>query len=215
MSVDQSPGSSGAPANPSGNVQPGNSDHQDLGNPGGTVSYETHRKLLSEKKRRDEELAEARAKADQLAADLKAREEKELREKEDFKKLLEIREKELLETKAEAQKLSSTMAEARKLDAFMRSLNGQVPRKYWGMIDTDSIVIDPSTGNVDEMSVGKAVENFRKEFPEIVQVKGAPIGMPTAAPGGSGGTLTMDQWKALPLKEKVARQKDVEGFKRL
>lgn len=178
-------------------------------NPNDAVSYETHRKLLAEKKKAAEELAATRAALDKLEAEKREREEADLKAKEDFKSLLAIREKELNEIKAESEKTKRQVLEARKLDSFLRSVNGVIDRRYWGLIDTDQIIVDPTTGEIDPLTVTKAAEAFRQTYPEIVAAPGRSIGMPTAAPTGGRVGLTYKDWLALPANEMAKRRKEV------
>ena len=146
-----------------------------------TVKYETYRKVLSEKKRRDEELSTARDQIATYEADKKTRMETDLAEKEDFKKLLEIRDQELAETRTQLTGLTQQTANSQKLDSFLSSLDGKVDRKYWGHIDLKSIVVDPNSGQVDDMSVTKEIERFKKEYPEVIKTTSGP-GVPNASP---------------------------------
>lgn len=212
-----SQGSSGSTNQASGNDSQANLNSSDSSSDGasGSVAYETHRKLLNEKKKRDEELAQAREMIAKHELDAKERIEADLKQKEDYKKLLELREKELNEMKAESEKFKLRITEAKKLDAFLKAVNGVVPDRYWNMIDTDQIVIDLSTGQVDSISVAKAAETFRVTYPEIVQVKGGTTGMPQNAPAGGSASITYEEWKNLPAAEMRKHLKNVvkQGIK--
>lgn len=166
------------------------------------VSYETHRRLLNEKKKLQEEFAAA-----QTA--LKDREEKELREKEDFKTLLALREKELKTLQSKVDISEQQKSEAVKLDSFLKSLDGQVDSKFWGHVDLSQIIVDPTTGQVDEMTVLKEVERFKKTFPEIIQRKGQAKVPATSPDYTSTNTISYEEWVKLPTKEMKARMKEV------
>jgi hypothetical protein len=214
MTGNTSQGGAGGAANHSGGTDSttnSNSSENGGGDSGGQVSYETHRKLLAEKKRRDEELALAREMIAKHEREAKEREESELRQKEDYKKLLELREKELTDARAEAEAHRRRMAEAQKIDAFLKAVNGTVPDRYWNLIDTDQIVIDPTTGKVDQISVTKAAEAFRANFPEVVMTKGGSLGMPQGAPRGGSGSISYEEWLQLPVAEMKKRMKDVRS----
>ena len=176
--------------------------------PGQSVSYETHRRLLSEKKRAAEELKAANEKI--AAHEKAAREslERELKEKEDFRALAELRQKELDEIKAKTVAMENNIAEARKVDSFLKTLNVPIEKQYWTLIDTSSIVVDPTTGRPDQMSVAAAVQKFRETYPRVVAVGGS-TGMPSSAPAGGKGGLTKEEWMKLPSKEMIARRSEV------
>ena len=166
------------------------------------VSHESWLKLLDEKKKLKEKL-------DASEKERKEREEAELRAKEDFKKIGELREQEAKELREKLTQKEERERGAIKLDAFLSTLDGKVDKKYWGHINLDAIVVDPETGVVDQMSVTKEVERFRKEYFEIVQ-RPDQNKLPNNPPGGSAGAkITYEQWKQLPAKEMAARMKDV------
>lgn len=178
-----------------------------------TVAYETHRKLLAEKKRRDEEL---RARDEELAAlkrEKKEAEELKLKEKEDYKKIVEIRDGELAAERAEKEMLKNKFQDAVKFDAFINSLPGSVDKKFWQMIDLSAVVIDPTTNEPDPMSVKKAADKFRAEFPElIVNQNGAKL--PNNAASGGAFVMNDETWNALSAKEKKDKLSDYMAWKK-
>jgi predicted RNase H-like nuclease (RuvC/YqgF family) len=147
-----------------------------------SVSYDTHRKLLGEKKRVQDELSKLREEIEQFRMSEKSREENELRQKEEWKKLVEIRDSELNETKSQLEKMQSQFRDSRKLDAFLSALGGNVEAKYWGLVDVEKIVIDPESGKIDDMSVTSAVEDFRKEHGRLIDTPNAKHVLPTDSP---------------------------------
>lgn len=178
--------------------------------PGDHVAYETHRKLLGEKKAAAERARVAEARTAELEAEDKARTEKKLQDDGEHKKMLEIREKELAEARAKIAASDAQMADSRKLDAFLNTLEGKVDRKFWNHIDLEKVIIDPTTNEVDEMSVTKAVEQFKAEYPEIINIPGKGSGLPPESPkGGSVTPSSVDEWKKLPLKERKEKMAEV------
>jgi len=173
------------------------------------VAYETHRKLLGEKKREAEKRQQAEAELEKYRTAEKEREEKKLQDNEEFQKLLAIREKERDEYKTKYEAAEARTLEARKLDAFLNTLDGKVDRKFWGHIDLEKVIIDPSTGNIDDMSVTKAVEEFKAEYPEIITTPGKGPGLPPESPKPGTG-ITYEQWLQLPVDEMKARYNEVQ-----
>jgi len=130
-----------------------------------TVSYETYRKVLSEKKK----LMEVRDEHEKLKAEVKSQHEARLKEQGDYKSIAE-------QYKAENEKIKNDLVKERqnkedslKLGALLEAIPGNVPRKAWGLLDLDKIVIDPSTGHPDELSLQKAAKHFVDTFPELIQ----------------------------------------------
>ena len=129
-----------------------------------TVQYDTYKKVLAEKKRVQEQNASIQQQLDQLLMDQKTAEESKMVENQEYKKLLDLKAEELTKTVSELTSMRSAQANAVKLDAFLNAIGGKVDRKYWGLVDLESIVVDPSTGLVEEMSVTKLVETFAKNM---------------------------------------------------
>lgn len=171
------------------------------------VSYEAHRRLLTEKKKKEEEL---RVKDELLAKyelENKERIENELKAKEDYKKLLEMRDKEIQEKDHKLKSIETEIQESAKFSAFLEAIPGQVPKKYWQMIDTAQIVIDPTTGQPDPGSVKKAAEFFQNTYGELI-VNPGRAKMPNQAASGPVEPMTEELWKSLSPKEKKQRLPD-------
>jgi len=145
------------------------------------VSYESHKRLLSEKKRRDEEVRAQAKRIQELEAADKARIENEARQKEDWKKMLDMREQELADTQERYQALESQVHLVVKKAAFKKALGGTFKDNYERLIDYSSIPIDPTTNSVDELALNKYVEQFKKDFREVIVPMSVP-GVSQAAP---------------------------------
>lgn len=169
----------------------------DPANPGQTpesVSYETHRKLLSEKKRVQEE-------RDALAAKDAERERKELEARGDFLKIIEIEKKRADEAEAKASSYEERTKTSKKVNALLKALDNSVPEKYLVMLPYEDLPIDPETGEVNQTAVAKAAEEFRKNYPELLIKPNGPR-LPTEAPRGNGaGMITAEDYAKLPLDE--------------
>jgi len=167
-----------------------------------TVAYETHLKLLKEKKKLQDDLEKYQSEARQ-------REEADLRAKEDFKKIAELRETEAKELREKLSVVETRERNMAKLDAFLTTLDGSVDKRFWGHIPLDKIIVDPVSGEPDPMSVAKEVEWFRKEYFDIIKKPGQAT-VPASAPQGSASAdISYDEWLKLPLKDQKARMKDV------
>lgn len=167
-----------------------------------TVAYETHLKLLKEKKKLQEDLERYQSEARQ-------REEADLRAKEDFKKIAELREAEAKELREKLTTVETRERNMAKLDAFLTTLDGSVDKRFWGHIPLDKIIVDPVSGEPDPMSVAKEVEWFRKEYFDIIKKPGQATVPVTAPQGASSANISYEEWLKLPLKEQKARMKDV------
>jgi hypothetical protein len=146
-----------------------------------TVAYESYQKAIDEAKK-------AKAKAAEYERAQRAREEEELKKQGEYKKLLEQRESELNEARTARQALESKISDSRKLNAFLGSVTGDVPKQYWSLIDLDTIAVDPETGMPDEASVKKAAADFEKQYSDVVK-KPTKGKLPNDAPQGSGAAV--------------------------
>lgn len=168
-----------------------------------SVAYDTYRKVLSEKKKRDEQLSSIQAELESLRAQQKEREEAELKDQNRWKELYESLHQENSQLKSSLSEKDQRWESAIKLDSFYRALNGRViDSKYAGFIDTSKILLDPETGEVDQTTVQREVERIQKEYPEIIK-GGQAKSLPAQAPQGvhSGGVKSL---KDLSKAEKMA-----------
>lgn len=171
------------------------------------VAYDTYRKVLSEKKKRDEELEQAKARLSELEKANKERVEMELKEKEDFKTLLSLREQELKKRDEELQSIKGNLEAGAKLRAFLDTVNGAVDKQYWTLVDLEQIKIDPNSGLPDQISVESLARKFEAEYGLVLKQKGAPRMLPNEAAQGAGGKISVAEWKSLKsskeMKEKM------------
>lgn len=165
------------------------------------VPYTKFRDLLDEKKK---EQSEKRALADRIAefeARDKSKEEELARKRGDFDKIIAGKDEELKAAKAELDAGRRRQQEITKLSAFLKTAGADVDQKWLSLVDTKSIILDPTSGEVDQMSVAQTVDNFKKNWPEAFKKPGATI--PTAAPNGgtTPGKITESAWKKLPAAD--------------
>jgi hypothetical protein len=193
---------------PSGNEPQASGVVPDTVVEGGKVAYESHLKLLGEKKKVAERAAALELELESLRAKERERENQELEKSKNYEQLLKNREEELKALKDRTAKFENERVQARKLDAFIKTLGGSLEDKYWSLVDLDKIAVDPATNTVDTMSVSRYVDEYRATYPETIK-RPAGYTMSSNAPDGSGRKLTIEEWKALPLKDKKARMHEV------
>lgn len=133
------------------------------------VAYETYQKALREKKNAQEKLTELSSKLAAYEAKLKQEEEVKLKEKEDFKSLLQLREKELGEFKAKYEQTQNAIVEGMKFNAFKKSLSGNLDEAFYPLVDLSSIPTDPNTNLPDEASIKKAAQEFEQKYARIIE----------------------------------------------
>lgn len=164
-----------------------------------TVSYQTHRKLLDEKKRVQEE---NRALAEKLTAldQEKARQAKEELERQgNFQKLLEQERAEKKKLEDEHKGLLDGLNSARKRSAVLRHINGKVPESVvQKMLDVDGVAL-AEDGSVVEDTAKLVAQEFERNHPYLVQRDKNGGGLPGGA-ASHGGTskISYQDWCALP-----------------
>lgn len=168
-----------------------------------TVSYDTHRKLLAEKKKVQEQL-------ETFLSEQKKAQEATLAEQNQWKKLAELKEKELAEAKATLAAKQEQEAAARKLESFLKLLPGQLEKQYWGLVDLDKIVTNPETGAPDEQSVAAYVKDWHKTYSKVVSTSTTQK-LPNEAPQGDGSPISLETWKKLPLADKKKHYESVKA----
>lgn len=167
-----------------------------------TVSYETHRRLLGEKKKLQDRL-------DEIERANKEKETQTLKEKEDYKKLYEQAE---AEKKAKEQEIADWRKREEyslKIGAFLDKLDGQLDRKYFVHVNRDKIIINPETGEPDDASVAVAVKEFKENFPELIRKQNGSTGLPKDSPkGDANGSITRAEWLKLSSKDMMKYKPD-------
>jgi hypothetical protein len=164
-----------------------------------SVAYETHKRLLDEKKRVQSELEVLRQKD-------KEREEADAKKRGDYETLLQLKEAELAKAREEAEKerlnragLEEAVKSAQKQVAVIDALGGQIDPKWHRFIDVDKVIINPETGKIDPLSVAKYAEELKRDWPEMLKKTSV---LPAGAPqGGSQSFIKRDDWLKLSSKE--------------
>lgn len=165
------------------------------------VAYETHRKLLAEKKKLQEEFETLKAKESE-------REKQELEKQGNYQKLLEQERAEKAKLSKELEEWQTTLANAKKRQAVLRHIAGQVPEPAREWIKVDGVAIKDD-GSVDEDTAKLVAQQFEQQFAFAVQRDKQNGGLPMDAAKGGAAKLTVSQWRQLPtskeMKEKLAQ----------
>lgn len=209
MSVAVKNGSSGTEQIPGGDPASNQNDPQNPNPKPETVKYETYSKVLSEKKKRDEENEALKTRVAEFEAKELERQEAEAKAKGDFETQLKLEREKNAKLEQSHKSLQTTVVNGQKRAAFLGMVNGDVDEAFWSLIPLDSIALDKSTGMPDEASVKKAVELFETKYARVI-VKDSGVTLPNEAARGGSTTLSYDQWMQLPDEQKAERMKDVD-----
>lgn len=173
-----------------------------------TVSRDAYETLLGEKKKMGERFKSIEAELETFRAEKAKRDEEDLKRKNDYETLLKKKDDELTALKSENGNFKLFFQEQKKLGSFLRTLGAPLEQKWHHMIDLEKIKVG-NDGAVDEESVTKYVEEYKKTYPETLG-KGTGGGMPDTKPGSGGGALKPEDWAKLPLAERRKRMGDVK-----
>jgi hypothetical protein len=118
-----------------------------------TVLYETHEKLLNERKRDLARLKELEAKE-------REREEADARKRGDYENLIKARDEALKAKDEELNGIRDMIHRASKKNAVIEALGGNIDSKWLKLIDVSDVAVNPETGEVDNFTVAKVAESF-------------------------------------------------------
>lgn len=174
-----------------------------------TVKYSTYRHALADAKNHKKRAEELQARL----ADFERKEqelvENRLKEQGEYKKLLEIERQKRTEEEKKRAHYEKSLLDAHKLSAVREKIPGKLKRsEYYSFIDTDKIILDHETGEIDQNSLEAVVNSFIQDHGALIERQGS-VGLPQNAASGSTNNLTYEAWLALPLKEQKLRRKEV------
>jgi len=200
------PGPGGTDQRPGGSTENQGTNNPPNGGGTGTVSYDSFQKALDEKKKLAERLKT-------LEDEKAAQERKALEENDRYKELYESTKQDLEKVQTAYTTLDSQIKDSTKVHAVLNTLEGSVDSKYWGFIDTKSVVMDDN-GNIDENSAKKVAEKFQKEHGLLISKPQTANVPPNPPKGSNGSSITMEYFRekfsdpnttAKELKELSAR----------
>jgi len=167
-----------------------------------SVSYETYSKAIDEVKGLKAKLKDYDEFKSQQEKEKADKERADLEKKGEFQKLLDLEREKNKKLENDLNSHNARENSRKKLSAVLSNLGGSVDKKFFDLIEFDSVVLKED-GTVDEYSVGKVVEKFKASYPEVIRGpdgNNLPNKAPNGAPNGSG-KITESAWKALPAKE--------------
>lgn len=177
------------------------------------VAWETYQKSVSQEKSLRERNRELENKVNQFLEQQKQQEEERLQQKGETEKLLELRTKERDEYKNKYEDLNSHVEESEKISAFLDKLPGKIKRKeYLNFVPTKDIIVDPTTGEIDDSSVSEAVNNFTKNFSDLIMPSSGKR-LPGDAPS-QPSDLSYDSWLKMNAADKRKNMHRVQRNKK-
>jgi len=151
------------------------------------VAWESHQKLLNQRKADQRRAKELEKQYRELQQQLKEQEHRKLEEKQEYKKLYEASQSELDRLRAEQQEKQRIMVNKEKQAALVKELGGLHREEYIRFADLDAIVIEDS-GEIDRNSVRLEANRFRESYPQLIKSE-TPVRINSQAPSGPSQTL--------------------------
>lgn len=176
------------------------------------VSYESHKKLLDEKKSLQGQMREMQKQIELFAQREKERETKALETQNNYKELYERTKEEREQLKTQMEARDARILEEMKKREFLSRLGGKLrDPSYMNHVDLSKIIADPKTGEIELDSVENAVQDFKKRHAFLIE-SSTPINTPTARPGATSAPKNDSSITA----EKVMRgELSIEELKKL
>lgn len=170
-----------------------------------SVAYETHRKLLRQRKADQQRMEELQERLEKYEEAEKAKQQQQLEAKGEYEKILKVKEQEIQELRNQQAEIARRNVEAAKYQAFMDALPGKLRNKsYLAHVNIEDIVVDPDSNTVDDYSVKKAVDNFLSEHSSLIEPKEKPK---ATIPSSSPRSVVTDEKMSNDDKLKLLLQK--------
>lgn len=147
----------------------------------GTVSYESHEKLLRQKKAQDEKLKTMESQLNEFLAQKKAEEDAKLMAEKRHEELIQRLKTEKEELAARNAQIQSEIANTLKRTALEREIGGFARPEYAQFADLKVIELNED-GTVDATSVAKEAARLREQHSHLLK--------PAATPPKSGNPRT-------------------------
>lgn len=164
--------------------------------------------VLAKKKELQRKLKKAQTKLAEIEAERKKSRETKLKKQKNYEALVKDKDTEIDELKAKLGQWEKAAIETRTVSAFKRELGLPLPEKFEHLIPIDDIETTED-GKPDKAMVAKAVKQFRKEYPEIIDAVRKKSRTTPDAPGGDDSVPTYDEWMEMKPADKRKHMKAV------
>lgn len=176
-----------------------------------TVLYDTHLKVLNEKKIFQEKANKLEEELDSIRKEKADKERAELEQQGNWKKLLEEERVKAQKLQADHEGLLNTLKEASKRKAVLRYVSGKVPDEVVGaLLSVEGVAVNED-GSVNEDTAKMVAQEFEKKYPYVVLRDNKNGQLPGhAASGTSSQKLSYKEWLQLDTKEMKKRSNEVD-----
>lgn len=133
------------------------------------VSWDTHKRLLAQRKKDQEELRQLREFQAQKQSEAQELEQQQQAARGEFDKVLSSYKQKVETLETQIKNTEQEKLRSMKYQAVVDSLPGRLAKpEYVAFIDVNEIFIDPQNGLIDENSIKEAADKFLKEHPSLL-----------------------------------------------
>ncbi len=179
-----------------------------------TYSSDFVEKLKKEKENWKLQASNSNSELEKFKADQKTREEKAARESDDFKKLFEMKSKELEDlqgrlNESKTRELDSKKASVLKSELEKLGLDSKYADKATRLADLKQIKIDNETGVI--YGADMVAKTLSEEWPALFGTATETVKQNAPAHPKPTGALTLEEWQKLPYDERRKREGELFG----
>lgn len=166
------------------------------------VPYESHRKLLDEKKKERETNKALQAELDNYRKADEERQQRELEEKGEYSKILDQYKSKIGELEGKLESHQANKISDKKKQAFLSALPGSLKNeKYLSFADLGEVAVNPDTGEVDPLGLKSAVDSFISEHGSLLNSPKASKTTDRAAPVAHNNSTNLSGKSVAELTE--------------
>lgn len=166
------------------------------------VPYESHRKLLDEKKKERENNKALQAELEKYRKAEESRQQVELEEKGEYSKILDQYKSKIGELEGALENHQASKVSDKKKQAFLSALPGSLKNeKYLSFADLNDVAVNPDTGEVDPLGLKSAIDSFVSEHGSLLNAPKSSTVTDRAAPVAHSTSTNLQGKSASELRD--------------
>ena len=147
-----------------------------------SVSYETHKRLLKQRKEDQDRLRTVEEELSKFKTEAEKKQQSELEQQGEWKKLIDVQKQKIQQLEESIGSDRKTLHDTWKLQAFYDKLPGKIKRKeYLSFVDLEKVALNPETQEIDETSLEVLVNDFVSNHKDLIITEQSPK-IPGTAP---------------------------------
>lgn len=134
-----------------------------------TVSHDTHKKLLSQRKRDQSVISELQEKLTHFEKLEQDKAQAEAEKRGEYDKVISSYKERMSSLEQENESYKRSISDSIKMNSFLNKLPGKIKKnEYTKFIDLEDIALDPDTGAVEETTLETAVNKFVENYSDLI-----------------------------------------------